>query len=132
MILDLKNFLLRFLAAGGCLFIMHYVLLKVYPGFVAVTSSWLSEMYFFLGILTSFHFIGLRWLFKKWPTHSGLLFTAMSLLKMGIAIAYLLPYIFPAVEGSISKALNFMAAYLLILAFEVIYLTRNMVKNQQF
>jgi hypothetical protein len=132
MIHDLKKFLIIFLLVAGGLFLIHLFLLKVFPHFFAVQSEWIIEMYLFLGILTSIHYIGLLWLFKKWPIHSGLLFTGMSLIKMGIAIVYLFPYIFPSIQGSTSKALNFMASYLIILAFEVIYLTRNMLKKQLF
>jgi hypothetical protein len=85
-----------------------------------------------MGLLTIIHFIGIYGLFKKWPIYSGFLFTVLSFLKMGIAIAYLFPFIFPATHGSIPIALNFMAVYLIILAFEVIYLTKNMLKKQVF
>lgn len=132
MILDLKYFLIRFLLLAASLFIVHYLLLVTFPHFISVSSSWLIEMYLFLGLLTIIHYISLLWLFKKWPIYSGFLFTALSFLKMGIAIAYLFPYIFPATPGSIPIALNFMAVYLSVLAYEIINLTKNMLKKQLF
>jgi len=114
------------------LFLVHFLLLHIFPQFISVSISRLIEMYIFLGLLTVIHFIGIHWLFKKWPIYSGFLFTALSFLKMGIAIAYLFPDIFPATHCSIPIALNFMAVYLIILAFEVIYLTKNMLKKQVF
>jgi hypothetical protein len=131
-ILDLKKFLISFLTVLGGLFLMHVLLLRAIPNFMGVSYSWVTELYLFLAILTTAHFMGLRLLFKKWPKHSGFLFTGMSLLKMAVAVLYLLPYIFPAQDSSAAKALNFMASYLIILTFEVIYLTRNMLKNQLF
>jgi len=114
------------------MFFLHYLLIHAYSKLVGVTSDWIIEMYIFMGILTTFHFIALSWLFKKWPTFSGFLFTALSLLKMAVAVIYLLPYIYPSTPTSIAIALNFMAVYLFILAFEVVYIAKNMLNNQRF
>jgi hypothetical protein len=129
---EVRNFLIRFLIMLAVMFFLHYLLLHAFSQLLGVTNDWIIEMYVFMTILTSIHFIALSWLFKKWPVYSGFIFTGISLLKMLLAVIYLLPYIFPSNLSSIAIALNFMAAYLIILTFEVIYIAKNMLNNQRF
>lgn len=128
MALNLKKFAsvfsLFFLGAFG----LHFLFLRATHNLLGIQYNFLIEFYAFLLVLTFVHFIALRWLFKKWPKYSGLMFTALSLFKMVIAIIYLLPYIFPAAQDAIAKALNFMVVYLLFLTFEVVFVAKCMAK----
>jgi len=129
---EIGIFLIRFLIFLAVMLFLHYLLLHSFSHLVGVSIDYILEMYAFMAILTTFHFIALSWLFKKWPRYSGFLFTALSLLKMAVAVIYLLPYIFPSTTSSIAIALNFMGVYLFILAFEVVYIAKNMLNNQRF
>jgi len=107
---------------------VHLLLLRGVPIFLGITFTHIIEIYIFLLVLNLVHFIGLKWLFKKWAKFAGLLFTALSMVKMGVAILFLLPYIFPATNLSIPFVLNFMVVYFSTLTYEVVFIAKNMTK----
>ncbi|MGE4290281.1 MAG: hypothetical protein AB7E36_16495 [Salinivirgaceae bacterium] len=109
---------------------LHFLLLRAFPSFIGLSVKSLLSIYLFLIVLSFAHFIGLKWLFHKWPRYSGFIFTAMSLSKMAVAILFLLPSIFPANATAMTMALNFMTVYLAFLALEVVFLVKNLMKNQ--
>ena len=129
MILDIRKFLFSFLIFFLLVLLIHVALLWAFPGFINCPINQVLIIYFFLFCLNAAHFMGLRWIIKKWPKFAGLLFTALSLVKMLFSILFLLPFIFPNHEGAMPLALNFMAAYLFLLGFEVIFLAKNMINN---
>ncbi|MBI9066678.1 MAG: hypothetical protein JEZ09_05255 [Salinivirgaceae bacterium] len=126
MTLNINKFLTHFIPTFIVLFVIHFLLVRAVPNGLGMSQKILIESYVFLFLLTLVHFLALRWLFKKWPKYSGLLFTALSLIKMGLCILYLFPYIFPPNEKSIPIALNFMVDYFILLTFEVVFLVKNM------
>ncbi|MDA3892958.1 MAG: hypothetical protein PF517_14955 [Salinivirgaceae bacterium] len=107
---------------------VHLLFYRGVPDFLGLTLRHIIEIYVFLAALNITHFIGLRWLFKKWAKYAGLLFTALSMVKMGVAIIFLFPYIFPSTDQSIPMVLNFMVVYFSTLTFEVIFIAKKMTK----
>lgn len=126
--LNLKAYFTKFSAIVLALLVVHLLLVRALPNAIGITIQNLLEIYVFLLVLNAAHFFGLRWLFKKWAKYAGLLFTALSMVKMGIAILFLLPYIFPKTESSIAIVLNFMVIYFITLTYEVVYVAKNMTK----
>lgn len=127
--LNLNKFL-RILSLFSVLLLsLHFLLLRAFPVFIGLSAKSLLAIYLFFVLLSLAHFIGLKWLFHKWPRYSGFIFTAMSLLKMAVAILFLLPSIFPANTMAMVMALNFMTVYLAYLALEVVFLVKNLMKN---
>lgn len=112
----------------AALFAIHFLLNRALNSNLILLQ--LAEIYAFLTLLNIFHFIALRWLFIKWPTYAGLLFTALSFLKMLVCVLYLWPYIFPSNENSIILVFNFMAVYFITLTFEVIFIVKNIMHKQ--
>ncbi len=103
--LNLNKFI-RVLSVFSVLFLsLHFLLLRAFPAFIAISAKSLIAIYLFLIVLSLAHFIGLKWLFHKWPRYSGFIFTAMSLFKMAVAIIFLFPYIFPANASAMVMAL---------------------------
>ncbi|MGD9991860.1 MAG: hypothetical protein AB7S69_01055 [Salinivirgaceae bacterium] len=128
--LNLNRFI-RILSLFSVLFLsLHFLLLRAFPSFIGLSAKSLIAIYLFLIFLSLAHFIGLKWLFHKWPRYSGFIFTAISLFKMAVAILFLLPSIFPANATAMVMALNFMTVYLAFLALEVVFLVKNLMKNQ--
>lgn len=128
MVLNLKKYSVSFLFLMGALLATHLLVYRAFPGFVKISRSNIFEIYLFLALLNSVHFVGLRWLFIKWAKYAGLLFTVLSMLKMAICVLYLWPYIFPSTDMSIALVLNFMVIYFVTLAFEVVFIAKNMTK----
>lgn len=126
MTLSLKKFLSVFIPSFIVLFAAHFLVARALPLAIGITQKTLVEAYLFLFLLTIAHFFALRALFKRWPKHSGMLFTALSLFKMALCILYLAPYILPSSDNSIAIALNFMVVYFILLIFEVVFLVKNM------
>ncbi len=125
--LNLKKFSLNFLVFLTLIAAIHYLLIRSFPHFMGITIKIFTEIYAFLVILNLAHFLGIRWLFKKWAKYAGFLFTGMSLLKMGVSILFLVPYIFPSTQYSTPAVLNFIGVYFFTLAFEVIFMVKNMI-----
>jgi len=110
----------------GCLAI-HFLLFRAFHSW-GLSIKFLGEVYLFLGLITIVHYHVLSFLFKKWPRYAGILFTGLSMFKMGICFLFLFPAIYPHHEHSVSLALNFMALYFVLLFVEVIIITKNFTK----
>jgi hypothetical protein len=128
MVLSLKKYTLTFLLLTFAFGAVHFFIGFKAPGFLGVSVFLLFQIYAFLIFLNVLNFIGLRWLFIKWPKYAGLLFSALSMIKMGICIVFLIPYIFPSTPSSVPFVFNFMAVYFISLLFEVIFIAKNMNK----
>lgn len=126
--LDFKNYLLKFSIIITVLLAINILIYRMIDSLQMFGFVKLAEIYFFLIFLNIAHFFTIRQLFKKWPKYAGFLFTGLSLLKMGIAIIYLIPYIFPKTEISMPFVLNFMVVYFSTLIFEVVVVAKNMTK----
>jgi len=128
MILNFKKYSLNLIILMAVLFVLHFMIYRAAPGFLSISIKMVFEIYGFLILLNLVHFIALKWLFKKWAKHAGLLFTALSLLKMGICILYLWPYML-STTSSLPVVLNFMAVYFATLVFEVVFIVKNMLNS---
>ncbi len=86
-----------------------------------LTNYTVLEQYLVLLILAVLHFVVLQKLIKKWPKQFGFLFTGLSMAKMTISLLYLFPAVYPHQQHSVAIALNFVAAYFVVLIFEVTF-----------
>lgn len=129
MVSNIKKYFVLLFVALIVLFALHFLIYRAFLSNIGLSLQVLIEMYFFLAVLSVVHFVAITWLFKKWPIYAGLIFTGLSLLKMAICVLYLFPYIFPSNDSSIVIALSFMFAYFILLGIEVVFISRNMVKN---
>jgi len=111
------------------MFGVHFLLHRAFMSLSGFTVQTLIEEYVFLTFLSAVHFFAIHWLFKKWPKYSGFIFTGLSLLKMGVSILYLFPYIFPSNSQSVIIAINFMAVYFILLMYEVVFIAKSLGKN---
>lgn len=128
MVLNLKKYSAYLIILLTLTAAIHFLLHRAAPNFIKLSYTHLYQIYGFLAVLNLVHFIGLRWLFKKWAKFAGLLFTAMSLVKMALCVLFLFPFIFPSTDLSIALVLNFMTVYFITLAFEVVFIAKNMSK----
>ena len=103
--LSIKAFITGLTATSVSVFVLHFLINRLMNS--GLESVKIIEMYVVLYILSMVHFFAIRWIFKKWAKYAGLLFTALSLLKMIVALLYLMPDIFPAHSNSVSIAINF-------------------------
>jgi len=126
--LNLKKFITNFALLLLLMVIIHLLLYRGAANYIKITLQQLSEIYGFLLLLNVAHFIALSWLFKKWAKYAGLLFTAISLLKMTLCVLFLWPYIFPSTINSIPVVINFMIIYLITLGYEVVFIVKNLMK----
>lgn len=108
---------------------IHYLVYRAAPSLIGSDPKYLFEIYIFLIILNTVHFIGLRLLFIKWAKYAGLLFTGLSLIKMGISLLFLLPYIFPSTDKSVFIVINFMTVYFIMLTVEVLFIAKSLNKK---
>ncbi len=122
--LSIKAFITGLTATSVSVFVLHFLINRLMNS--GLESVKIIEMYVVLYILSMVHFFAIRWIFKKWAKYAGLLFTALSLLKMIVALLYLMPDIFPAHSNSVSIAINFMAVYLVLLFYEVLFLVKKL------
>jgi hypothetical protein len=62
--LNLNKFI-RVLSVFSVLFIsLHFLLLRAFPSFIALSAKSLITIYLFIIVLSLAHFIGLKWLFR--------------------------------------------------------------------
>lgn len=129
MVLNAKKYFIHFLVLIAGVFAVHFLIQRAFMSSFGFGFKTLIEIYVFLGFLSGVHFFAIQWLFKKWPKYSGFIFTGLSLLKMGVSILYLLPYIFPSNSQSVIIAINFMVVYLILLMYEVVFIAKSLGKN---
>ncbi len=127
--LDFKKYTFSLVIIMTILCIVHLLIYSALPNFLNISLKILFEIYGFLILLNLVHFIALKWLFNKWAKHAGLLFTGLSLLKMGICIIYLWPYVYSSTTSALPVVLNFMTVYFATLFFEVIFIIKSMLKG---
>ncbi len=125
--LNTKTFFKGFTLTTLITFGVHFLLQRALH--LGIDKKILTEIYIALILISSLHFFGIQFLFKKWFKYAGFIFTALSFVKMGVCLLYLFPYIFPSNEQSIAIALNFMGVYFILLFFEVLFITKNLLKK---
>jgi len=128
MVLNLKKYIQNFLIIIILVGILHFLFYNAFLEYFGISIRMFFQIYGFLIFLNLLNFIALQWLFTKWPKYTGFLFTALSMIKMAFCILFLLPYIFPSNNGSISIVFNFMTVYFISLIFEVVFIAKN-IKN---
>ncbi len=129
MTLNFWKFIFSFLTFILFVLLIHLILLWFFPQFISISLTNLLIFYLFLFSLNMGHFLSLRWIMKQWPRYAGLLFTALSMVKMLFSIIFLWPFIIPNHLGAIPYALNFITVYLFLLGFEVVFLAKSLMKN---
>ena len=129
--INLIKYLTSFLILIAGLFVAHFLAYRAFSNFIGISFQLLGTIYLFLLVLGVVHILAVRWLFSKWPRYAGFIFTGLSLVKMGISVLFLLPYLVSPNINALAIALNFMLIYLILLGFEVVFISKNMVINHQ-
>ncbi len=127
--LALSAFIKPFLLVVSSTFLIHVLILRIVE--LGISIPQLAEYYLILSLLSLAHFVGLKWLFRKWPRYAGLLFTGLSLFKMLLVILYLLPDLMQPGTETLSAVLNFMVVYFILLFFEVLFVVRKLLTPLQ-
>jgi hypothetical protein len=109
---------------GGLLGV-NLLALNTFPSILQFSDTVLMEIYLFLFLLNIVHFFILKILLKKWGSYAGVLFMALSLVKMFISLLFILFLIMAQVEHPISPVLNFMFLYFITLILEVLFIAKS-------
>jgi hypothetical protein len=128
MLLNLKKYTAYLLAILILLWFVNVAVFKFISKTHIVPQNILLNSYIFLAVLNIIHFAGLKILFKKQAKQIGFIFMAASFLKMGVSVLFIFVYIVSNTVDSILATMNFMTIYLVLLAYEVIFILKNMIK----
>ena len=128
MLLNLKKYTTYLLTILILLWFVNVAVFKFIDKTHIVPQNILLNIYIFLAVLNIIHFAVLKFLFKKQAKQTGFVFMAASFLKMGVSVLFIIIYIVKNTTDSIPATMNFMTVYLALLAYEVIFILKNMIK----
>lgn len=109
---------------GVCLFAVHYLLARAFP---VCAAEGIYEAHLFLFVLTSVVMLVLKFIFKKMTQKQGLFgyaFMASSLVKMALAVVFLIPIIKSNADYRIAYAIQFFVLYFAYLIMEVVLVAK--------
>ncbi len=126
---DLFAFFLRLVAFTGLLFAIHYYIFATFFSEIQLYFP-LWTIYTFNAILVFIVYAIINYQFLKGNKKTYNLFLISTLVKMVLAIVFLLPLFFGKSTNSKIEVVNFFIPYFLFLAFEIFSLN-NFFKNQE-
>ncbi len=109
---------------GVCLFAVHYLLARAFP---VCAAEGIYEAHLFLFVLTAVVMLVLKFIFKKMTQKQGLFgyaFMASSLVKMALAVVFLIPIIKSNADYRIAYAIQFFVLYFAYLIMEVVLVAK--------
>lgn len=115
---------------GAGLFAVHFLLARAFP--VCATDG-IYEAHLFLFVLTVVVMLVLKFIFKKMTQKQGLFgyaFMASSLVKMALAVVFLIPIINSDADYRIAYVIQFFVLYFAYLIMEVV-LVAKLLKSEQ-
>ena len=116
---------------GVCLFAVHYLLARAFP---VCAAEGIYEAHLFLFVLTSVVMLVLKFIFKKMTQKQGLFgyaFMASSLVKMALAVVFLIPIIKSDADYRIAYAIQFFVLYFAYLIMEVVLVAKLLKSGQE-
>jgi len=115
---------------GIALFAVHYLLARAFP---VCAASGIYEAHMFLFVLTIAVVLVLKFIFKKMTQKQGLFgyaFMASSLVKMALAVVFLIPIIRSDADYRIAYVVQFFVLYFAYLIIEVVLVSK-LLKSEQ-
>lgn len=116
---------------GVCMFALHFLLARAFP---VCAAEGIYEAHLFLFVLTIIVVLVLKFIFKKMTEKQGLfgyIFMASSLIKMGLAVVFLIPVIkSDDADYRIAYVVQFFVLYFAYLFMEVLMVAK-LLKSQQ-
>lgn len=115
---------------GIALFAVHYLLARAFP---VCAASGIYEAHLFLFVLTIAVVLVLKFIFKKMTQKQGLFgyaFMASSLVKMALAVVFLIPIIRSDADYRIAYVVQFFVLYFAYLIIEVVLVSK-LLKSEQ-
>lgn len=112
------------------LFAVHYLLARAFP---ICAAEGIYDAHLFLFVLTVVIVLVLKFIFKKMTQKQGLFgyaFMASSLIKMALAVVFLIPVIKSEDDQQIAYIVQFFVLYFAYLTIEVV-LVAKLLKSQQ-
>jgi hypothetical protein len=114
---------------GVCLFAVHFLLARAIP---VRSAEGIYEAHIFLFVLTAAVVLVLKFIFRKMTEKQGLFgyaFMASSLIKMALAVVFLIPIIKSDADYRIAYVIQFFILYFAYLIMEVV-LVAKLLKQQ--
>jgi hypothetical protein len=115
---------------AAALFAVHFLLARAFP---ICAADRIYEAHLFLFVLTVVIMLVLRFIFKKMTQKQGLFgyaFMASSLVKMALAVVFLIPVIRSESDYRIAYVIQFFILYFAYLVMEVVLIAK-LLKAQQ-
>lgn len=116
---------------GVCLFAVHYLLARAFP---VCAAEGIYEAHLFLFVLTAVVMLVLKFIFKKMTQKHGLFgyaFMASSLVKMALAVVFLIPIIKLEADYRIAYVVQFFVLYFAYLIMEVVLVSKLLKSDQE-
>lgn len=116
---------------GVCLFAVHYLLARAFP---VCAAEGIYEAHLFLFVLTAVVMLVLKFIFKKMTQKQGLFgyaFMASSLVKMALAVVFLIPIIKLEADYRIAYVVQFFVLYFAYLIMEVVLVSKLLKSDQE-
>lgn len=126
--LNIKKYTAFLLIILILLWFINITIFKLIDKSHIVSQNILLNIYIFLAVLNVIHIVGLKFLFKKHTKQTGFIFMAMSFVKMGVSVLFIVVYIINNITDTIPVTMNFMTVYFVLLIYEVIFILKNMIK----
>lgn len=116
---------------GVCLFAVHFLLARAFP---VCAADGIYEAHLFLFVLTVVVVLVLKFIFRKMAQKKqglfGYAFMASSLVKMALAVVFLIPIIKLEADYRIAYVVQFFVLYFAYLVMEVV-LVAKLLKSEQ-
>ena len=116
---------------GVGLFALHFLLARAFPGCAA---NGIFEAHLFLFVLTIAVVLVLKFIFRKMKQKQGLFgyaFMASSLVKMALAVVFLIPIIRSDADYRIAYVVQFFVLYFAYLVMEVVLVAKLLKQEQE-
>jgi hypothetical protein len=124
---DTSNFLIRLLLFSSVLFGIHfYIIYEFFDGKLYIP---LYAIYVFNALLVFLVFSILNYRSKRGSQKIYQLFLGLTIIKMVLAIVFLLPIIFGKSDYTQLEILNFFIPYFLFLTFEILSINNFLQKS---
>ncbi len=124
---EISSFLIRLISFSVFLFLIHtYIIYQFFNGQLYF-PIW--TIYIFNAVLVCIVYFILNYKVKQKSESILNFFLGLTLLKMGLAIVFLLPLFFGKSDHSQLEILNFFIPYFLFLAFEIFSLNKFLQKG---
>jgi hypothetical protein len=127
MIKDIGSFLIKLLGFSLLLFFVHYYVLAQFFSGDLYLPLW--AIYCFNSVMVLLVFLILRYYSSEQPANVLKYFLLLTLLKMGLAIVFLLPVFLKKSDHTQLEIFNFFIPYFLFLIFEIMGLTKFLQKS---